>query len=266
MASDDTPSLEDLAADLSAETPDVKEETVVAEPTETESSTDETTEDAETDTEETAEEPDDGESDETEPEPQQTPAENRKQQLNSEIRDLVTQKRDLIAEVERLNNQTYAPQSPDEIMAETGQSAVEARLTAMEQQRELDRYNTQVAEAQLVIENDSQRVLRELPMFNPESPEYRPEVANQAAQLVQQSIQTDPNTGQIIGSNIPIYQLYKTIANANQAAAVESQIKGQRSAEQMLAAAEPQSSAVPKQPKADPFLEGLTKGLTGLGN
>jgi wobble nucleotide-excising tRNase len=49
--------------------------------------------------------------------------------------------------------------------------------------------------------------------------------------------------------------------SANQASAVENQIKGQRNAERMLSAADPQSSASEtKTVKQDPFLAGLTKG------
>lgn len=270
MASDDTPSLEDLAADLSAETPDVKEEPVVAEPTDTESSTDESTEpDAE---EETSEPEGDDATEEAAPDTAEepveklSPAEERKQQLNTEIRDLVTQRRDLQAEVERLNSQVYAPQSIDdltqEINPDTGEyySRLEARVIAGEQARDLAAYNNQVAEAQLVIGTQSQRVLQDFPMFNPDSPDYKPEVANNAASIVAKAIQTDPNTGQVMGSNIDIYNFYQTIASANQASAVENQLKGRRASAQESASAEPQSSAAPKQAAPDPFLQGLMKG------
>lgn len=145
-------------------------------------------------------------------------------------------------------------------MAETGQSQADARITAMEQRQELADYNNRIAESQLVIQSESQRVLQDFPIFNPSSPEFRPEVASQAAELLKSNLQFDSNTGQLIGASISPYQLYKTIASANQASAVENQIRGQRSAEQMLAATEPSSSAVPAQAAEDPFLAGLLKG------
>lgn len=268
MADADVPTLEDLAADLAGDSQetDVKEEPVVAEPTEPESSPEETTDPTD---EPSDEEPSEEEaSTEEEPEPSEpeerlSPAEERKQQLNTDIRDLVSQRRDLMNEVERLNSQVYAPQSVDDIMDETGQSQAEARITAMEQRQELQAYNTQVAEAQLVIGTESERVLRDFPMFNPDSPDYNPNIASQAASQVAAAIQTDPNTGQITGSNLGIYNYYETLANAMQQTATENQLKGQRAAKQELAAAEPGSSAVPAQPKEDPFLTGLLKGYEG---
>lgn len=257
---DDIPTLEDLAQEL-APAEDVKEETAEQAPATEESSPEEPKAPETTETpEETEGEVEEPAPDETEPETPVTKADERKTQLNTEIRDLVTQRRDLMNEVERLNSQVYAPQTADEIMAETGQSQAEARITAMEQRQELSEYNTRVAEAQLVISSESERVLNDFPMFNPEAPEYNEGVASQAANLLKSNLQFDQNTGQVIGSTISPYQLYKTIASANQASAVENEIKGQKNAEQMLAATDAQSSAVPKQPKEDPFLVGLTKG------
>lgn len=276
----DAPDLSDLAADLSAET-DVKseavetQETTPAEPSTEETKTPETEAPAqpETPAAEEAEKPEDAA--ETTEEETQSAADKRKAELaadidegkqqlgidpNTEIRDMVSARKAIREAVSAKNAQVYAPQTPEEIMAETGQSAQDARITAMEQRQELADYNERVAEAQLVIQSESQRVMQDFPMFNPSSPDFRPEVANQAAELLKSNLQFDQNTGELVGSSISTYQLYKTIASANQASAVENQIKGQRSAEQMLAAAEPQSSAVPAQPKEDPFLKGLLGG------
>lgn len=261
MADNDSPSLADLASDLAGET-DVNEAPVAQEATPEAPSTTETNEPETAEEQEPEGEELEAPADE-EPAPEApSPGEQRREQLNTEIRDLVTQRRDLIQEVERLNAQVYAPQSVDEIMAETGRSELEARMDARDQADALRDYNTHIAETQLVLSSESERVLNDFPMFNPQSPQYKPEVAEQAAQILQNALQYDQNTGQITGSNISPYQLYKTIASAQQAAAVENQVKGQRSAEQMLAAAEPQSSAVPKQPKEDPFLAGLMKGYS----
>lgn len=265
MADSDTPSLGDLAADLVSETTDVKDEPVVETPTETESSTNETTQSDDTSEEQSEEETTEQSvvesNDESEESSTSSPADERKQELNREIRDLVTQRRELMQDVERLNAQVYAPQSVEQIMEETGQDETAARMTAMEQRQELQAYNTQVAETQLVLSTESQRVLHDFPMFDPASKEFKPEVANQAASLLAQSMIVDPNTQQIIGSNVSPYKLYKTIAAANQASAVENQIKGKKSAEQMLATSEPQSSASETtEVKDDPFLKGLTSG------
>jgi outer membrane murein-binding lipoprotein Lpp len=265
MADNEPPSLSDLAGELAGDA-DVKEEAVAQDATTEESSTEETKTTEEEAAADSTESEDDGADasdteETTEEDSEQSPAEQRKAQLNTEIRDLVTQRRELMQEVEQLNAQVYAPQSVDDIMAETGQSQAEARITAMEQRQELSDYNNRIAEAQLVIGTESERVLNDFPMFNPDSPQYKADVATQAAELLKSNLLYDQNTGQIIGSNISPYQLYKTIASANQASAVENQIKGQRNAERMLSAADPQSSASEtKTVKQDPFLAGLTKG------
>lgn len=267
MADQDAPTLTDLAADLAAEA-DVKEEPAAPqEPAPEESSTEETKEpevaEAEAETEEEKPQGDDNEvtdeetPDDTKAEEQpRGKAEERKDQLNTEIRDLVAKRNAIKQEVERLNAETYNPQTAEELINQ-GMDENSARIAAMEQREELRQYNDRVAEAQLTIGNESERVLRDFPMFDPESSQYVPQVATQAARLLQQNLIIDQNTQQVIGSHVSPYELYKTIYDANQASAVDNQIKGQRAAEQMEAAAEPQSSSVPKEKKEDPFLTGL---------
>lgn len=183
-------------------------------------------------------------------------ADERKAQLNAEIRDLVGKRNAIKQEVERLNAGSYQPQTPEQLMAE-GMSETDARVAAMEQKVELNDYNNKVAEAQLTISNESERVLRDFPMFDPASPQYIEPVAKQASDLLRQNLIFDPNNEQVIGAHVSPYSLYKTIYDANQASAVENQIAGQRAAESMAASAEPPSSAVPKEKREDPFLAGL---------
>lgn len=75
-------------------------------------------------------------------------------------------------------------------------------------------------------------------MFDEKSPDYNAEVSEQAAQIMRNSLQIDENTGQIIGSSVSPYQLYKTIAAASQASAKTAQVKAQKSVQQMLSHAD----------------------------
>lgn len=181
-------------------------------------------------------------------------ADERKAKLNTEIRDLVATRNAIKQEVETLNSNAYQPQTVEELV-DQGMDESQARVAALEQRIELSEYNNRVAEAQLSISHESEKVLSEFPMFNPESDQFKPEIAQQAAQLFDRNLQKDPNTGQIIGSNVSPYALYKTIADAYTAAAQESEIKGQQAAEKELAAVETPSSAPPKAEKKDNFLE-----------
>lgn len=181
-------------------------------------------------------------------------ADERKQQLNTEIRDLVAQRNALKAEVETQNAQTYQPQSVEDLVAD-GMDETRAMVESMRQEQEIDKFNSRIVDAQLTLESESNKVLNDFPIFNPTSEQYRPEVAAKAAQLLQANLIIDQNTNQVIGSNVSPYQLYETIAAASQASAVQGQIEGQRATEQMLANADSVGNAAPPKTKADPILE-----------
>lgn len=199
------------------------------------------------------------EAEETDTESQpQGKAEERKQQLNTEIRDLVSQRNAIRAEVERANAAAYQPATGDELLEqinpETGEyyNSLEAKLASMEQRQEIDRYNTQVAEAQLTLSSEASRALNDFPMFDSESKEYNPEVAAQVDQLLGQNLVFDPNTNQVIGSRVSPYQLYKTVSDASRAAAVSGQMNAQKATEKMLANVDV-PGGVPQKSSGDPL-------------
>lgn len=199
--------------------------------------------------------------DKPEDKPSETPkADERKQQLNTEIRDLVSQRNAIRAEVEKAN-EAYKPATEDELTDEvnpdTGEkySSVEAKIEAMRQQQEIEKYNSDVADAQLTLHSEAERVLKEFPIFNPESDQYDKELATEAAALLEQNLNYDENTEQVIGSNVSPYQLYKTFAKARDISSVKGQIKGQQATERQLANADNASSAAPPSKAKDPLAE-----------
>ena len=183
-------------------------------------------------------------------------AEERKTQLNTEIRDLVAQRNALKADVEKANAEVYQPATEEEL-TDQGLSATDAKVEALRQQIEMRDYNEKVAEAQLTIGHESERVLNDFPIFNSESESYDKELAEEAATLLQQNLITDPNSGQIIGSNVSPYQLYKTLARASGISATKGEIKGQRNTEKQLANVDAPSSAAPEKKPVDPIMESL---------
>lgn len=146
-----------------------------------------------------------------------------------------------------------------QINPETGEyyNPLEAKVAALEQSQQLERYNNQVAEAQLTLESESNRVMQDFPMFNPESDSYMPEVAEKASQLLRSNLVFDERTGQVIGSHTSPYLLYQTLAEATKSSAVQGQIDGQKATERMLANADNNPSNPPAKPKEDPFLVGF---------
>lgn len=186
--------------------------------------------------------------DDDESEEQEKPqgkGEQRKEQLNTEIRDLVAQRNHLKQQVEQLNQQAYQVPSEqdlqDQINPDTGEyyTALEAKLIRMEQQQQLRDFTERVTEAQMTISTEAERALKDFPMFDSSSPDYDPEIAQQADAVLQQNLVVDPNTGQIVGSRISPYQLYKSYDVATKASQRKAQIQGQKSVEKMMAASTP---------------------------
>lgn len=202
-----------------------------------------------------AEEPEDTEKSAIEaPEKPLAKADERKAQLNTEIRDLVSKRNTLKAEVEKANEEVYQPATEDELVDE-GMSATDAKVEALRQEIEVSKYNERVADAQLTIGHESNRVLQDFPIFNPDSDEYEKELAEEAASLLDANLIRDPNTDQVIGSNVSPYQLYKTLARASGISTAKGQLKGQKDTETMLANADNASPAAPAKKKADPLAE-----------
>ncbi|RYF61367.1 MAG: hypothetical protein EOO27_02340 [Comamonadaceae bacterium] len=186
---------------------------------------------------------------------QQSKGDKRKEQLNTEIRDLVAERNQLRKEIEHANAVAYKPAGVDELIEQTNPdtgenySRLEAQLESMRQEREVERYNSQVSESVFTLNQDINRVISDFPMFDPTNKkEFDPEVAQEVYQMLEDSLIRDPNvpeidpsTGQptgkgiVIGSNLKSpYKLYQSHAKAAQASARKAEIQGQRNAEKMM--------------------------------
>lgn len=217
-------------------------------------------------------------------EPENRPAkdaEMRKQQLNTEIRDKVAERNALKREIEELNRQKYQLKSEDdlptveqlleEINPETGDyfNRTEAQLLLLQakyeldhQARQMDEYNNRLVETNMALINEAEQVLRDFPMFDPNSDEYDEALANQADRLLDASIIRDQNTGRIIGSQVSPYELYSTIANAAKSAKTRGEVAGRKAAQKMMASADVIGGATSPSGADgddDPFGKGLRR-------
>jgi cytoskeletal protein RodZ len=136
-------------------------------------------------------------SDETDTAKAPTKAEERKSQLNTEIRDLVSQRNALRTEVEKANAEVYQPATENELV-DQGLSATDAKVEALRQQIEMRDYNERVAEAQLTLSSESQRVLNDFPIFNPDSDSFDAELAQEAADTLGANLLVDDNSKQLL--------------------------------------------------------------------
>ncbi len=252
---------------MSELTDEVVNEEVVTEPTATESTPEENKEEQadplldalssdddspvepETEDEPSKDEPVD-ETEEEQPkgdDPVKPKSENRFQKLANENRELRER-------IEKINSETYTPQTVEELQEE-GLSPELAEVRNLKQQLEVQNFNNQVYEVQTALGQESQKVIQDFPMFNPDSEEYDEEIAQQAAGLLESNLDRDPNTGQIIGYRSSPYQIYKPIADAYTKSQIQGQIKGQKANKRMLASVDAPSSATPRETKKDPLLE-----------
>lgn len=202
-----------------------------------------------------AEKTDDSDAD-TPEDKQPTKGEERKDQLNTEIRDLVSKRNAIREEVRSANNEAYQPATEEDLVAE-GLSDTDAKLEAMRQREEMRDYNEKVSEAQLTIETEAQRVLTDFPMFDPDSSDFNEELRDQAAELMNANLIFDSNTKQVIGSNVSPYKVYQTIATAAGASKTKGEIEGKRAAERQLANADSPSSTPPPSKKPEDALTAL---------
>lgn len=206
-------------------------------------------------------------------------AEKRKEQLNGEIdslkqelgidpsveiRDLVSARNYLKEQVGKANADVYQPVSQEELMGqvnpETNQpyTALEAKWAAFEQQQEMKQYTEQVAEAQLTLQTEATRALKEFPMFDPESSEYMPEVASQVDRVLGESLIYDENTKQVIGSHMSPYSLYKSYADAIKFSSAKGEAKAAKNRERQMANVDP-SANTHQSAKTDDELDAFEK-------
>lgn len=205
-------------------------------------------------------------------------AEERKQQLNSEIRDKVKERNALRDEIAELSRQKYNLQSEKDIptvdalleqinpvtgdyytRAEAENARLSARLDAMEEQNKFDKYVEQVADSRIQISDEANRVVKDFPIFDPDSKEYDAELTQMADDIMRKQLIIDEKTGQVIGTRVSPYELYSVIARAKSSGNVAGKTSGRKSALDMMNNADVASSA--KAPSSDeeddPFLQGL---------
>ncbi len=189
---------------------------------------------------------------------------NRNRELEAQLAQL-TQRESQVATEQDLINQ---------INPETGEyyTALDAeriaRYQANESQQQTIAQQRQELQVQQSVNNltsEATKIVTDFPMFDETSKEYNPDVAAQAEALLGENLirsttipEIDPKTGQptglgqIIGSNISPYKLYKTIADSARAYGVKAQVSAQRATEKMLANADVTGGA-PQKSSGDPL-------------
>lgn len=214
----------------------------------------------------------------TEPEEKSTRADARKQQLNSEIRDKIAERNALRDEIAELSKQKYNLKSAQDIptveslveqinpntgdyytRAEAENLRINQRLDAMEEQRAFNDYVERVADSRIQLSNEANQVVKDFPIFDPESDQYNAELTAMADEIMQGSLIVDENTGQVIGSKVSPYKVYSAIAKAKASGEVGGKTSGRKAALDMMNNADVGSSVAAPSSKEDKddFLAGF---------
>lgn len=185
-------------------------------------------------------------------------AEARKEQLNEDIRDLVSRRNALRQEVEAATAELYRAKTPQELVAE-GMDETKAELESMRQEQALEKYTADVTQKTALVNEESLRVLRDFPVFDKESSDYDAEFAAEVEDAYKSvaGLQINKN-GLIEDVRVTPYNFYKKFAKAREHGMKAAAPKAQRAAERQLAAADVMGTA-PRKPANDPDMEAFDR-------
>jgi hypothetical protein len=169
---------------------------------------------------------------------------NENRELKEQIDRLKTQEDQLATEQGLLN----------EVNPETGEyyTTQEIERIAFQQSRETQaqqvaqqRYELEVQQNQQTIAQEASQAVKDFPIFDEKSPEYKPELAQLADQRLQKNLIFDEN-GVLIGAHDSPYAILQTINDALKAGATSGQAEAQAATQKMLANADTTSDAPSK--------------------
>lgn len=183
-----------------------------------------------------------------------------KNNAQDRIRGLVSEKRALQKEVERLTAMAYQPKTAQQLQEE-GMDENAAQIEALRQENAVKDYTQHVVELTNDLNMESLQVMQDFPVFNPNSPQYDKEFADEVGQkyLRMAGIETDPRTGSIVKANVLPYEYYETMANVHSRGLTKGQISGKKAAEKQLASTETIGNQTTKKESTDPVLDILLR-------
>jgi len=165
----------------------------------------------------------------------------------------------------------YTPQTAEELEAE-GKDPALAQVEALRQSVELDRIVNQLTELNATVNSDANAVLRDFPIFDPQSKDYDKQFTESVANLYMEisNFQVDEKNGIIVNASYPLYKFYEAFAGARSSGMKLAAVEGQKAAEQQLSASETPSSegeaTKPTKEDSDPFLAGLMGKASNYAN
>lgn len=205
-----------------------------------------------------------------------TRANKRNEQLNYEIRDKVRERNALRDEIAALQAQKANLQPVAELptinelmnqrnpatgdyysRAEAENAILKQRLDAIEGRRAIEDYAERVADSITQMSGEADRVVKDFPIFDPDSNQYNASLTKEADDIMKGLLVYDAD-GQPVGTRVPLYQVYSTIAKAAASGEITGKSAGRKAALDMMNNADVGSSAkAPASAEDDDFLAGL---------
>lgn len=139
-------------------------------------------------------------------------------------------KDEYIAKLEQNLNENYVGNAGDE---------TEQRLRTVETQAYVNK--VQAARSGLVIEHE--RAVNDIPLFNPDSPQYNKTAAETAMRVFAEGFLETDEDGEVVGSKASLYDFLQQQADVLKSVSSTAAQKGQAAEQKMRAIAETPSSA-----------------------
>lgn len=138
----------------------------------------------------------------------------------------------------------YIPQSAEEL-EEAGMDPALAGIEALRQEVRRDQIINELTELNASVNTDANGVLREFPVYDPNSKDYDEKFAKDVEQLYRKyaNFEMDPTGSYITRADIPLGEFFRFAAQSRGTGSQQAEIQGQKAAEKMLAATDEPSSA-----------------------
>lgn len=252
QATNETDNTPDIPLDTGSveETSETSEETTS--PAEgNEAETNDSTEESQVDTPK-PDETETSESEEELPKPDDSDKPDLKSMTRAERADYFkSQRSSQLEQVNKTIDEAYQPQPLDELVQEyidkgftEGEAYTNARLDVADQQNQLNSAKGQIAETQAMAYMEAYDVVNSFDWMNHTKPDsYDKATVDAASSLYEQfAVVRDDRTNQIVGYNMMPKQFYGMIDQIRNSGSKQATIKGQKAAEQQMAAVAPSSS------------------------
>ena len=123
----------------------------------------------------------------------------------------------------------------------------------MRLERQMEKYDTQVSQSVAQLNQTSEKVLTDFPVFDPQSDKYNEALATNAATVLKANLIVE--NGRPIASRVDPYQLFKSFSDVYTSGTQSGEVQGKKATASMLKNVDTTSSSPSIPGKRDTFLD-----------